>query len=119
MKTKSNAKLLRIYVSSTDKFEHKPLYEVIVYAAKQHEIAGATVIKGVMGYGASSQIYSQKLWEVSEKIPIIIEIVDETEKIEKFVDLIIPFFEKSGKGCMVTLQDANILLKKIGEKHYK
>ncbi|MFA5850231.1 MAG: DUF190 domain-containing protein [Bacteroidales bacterium] len=110
------AKLLRIFVSSTDKIDHKPLYEEVVYAAKKFDIAGVTVIKGVMGYGASSQIYSQKLWEVSEKIPVIIEIVDEEEKIEKFISNIMPFLDNSGKGCMVTIEDALIILAKKGKK---
>jgi len=110
------AKLLRIFVSSTDKFEHKPLYEEIVYAAKKFDISGATVIKGVMGYGASSQIYSQKLWEVTEKIPVIIEIVDEDERIEQFISEILPFLENSGKGCMVTIEDALIILSNKGKK---
>ncbi|OFY45085.1 MAG: hypothetical protein A2X18_14215 [Bacteroidetes bacterium GWF2_40_14] len=110
------AKLLRIFVSSTDKFEHKPLYEEIVYAAKKFDISGATVIKGIMGYGASSQIYSQKLWEVSEKIPVIIEIVDEEEKIGKFISVLLPFLDNSGKGCMVTMEDASIILAKKGKK---
>ncbi len=110
------AKLLRIFVSSTDKIEHKPLYEEVVYAAKNFGIAGVTVIKGVMGYGASSQIYSQKLWEVSEKTPLIIEIVDEEEKILEFVSNIMPFLDNSGKGCMVTIEDSFILLAKKGNK---
>ncbi len=110
------AKLLRIFVSSTDKFGHRPLYEEIVYTAKKNDVAGVTVIKGVMGYGASSQIYSQKLWEVSEKIPIVIEIVDEEENIEKFVSEILPFLDNSGKGCMVTIEDSLIILAKKGTK---
>jgi len=116
MKDISNSKLLRIFISSTDKLKHKPLYEVIIFAAKRSDIVGATVIKGIMGYGASSQIYSQKFWEGSEKIPMIIEIVDETDKIDKFLKLILPYLEKTGKGCMVTLQEANIIMSKKGNK---
>ena len=79
MKSDYKAKRLRIYISSTDKFKHSPLYEVIVYSAKRCGIAGATVIKGIMGYGASSEIYSSKLWEISEKLPLIVEIIDESQ----------------------------------------
>lgn len=110
------AKLLKIFVSSTDKFKHKPLYEVIIFAAKRFDLAGATVIKGAMGYGSSSKIYSQKFWEISEKIPIIIEIVDEADKIDKFVKVILPYLEKTDKGCIVTLQDSNIIMSKKGNK---
>lgn len=110
------AKLLRIFISSSDKIEHRPLYEEIVYAAKKFDISGVTVIKGVMGYGTSSQICSQKLWEVTEKMPVIIEIIDEEEKIEKFTSVIMAFLDKSGKGCMVTIEDVLIILSKKGEK---
>ena len=82
METGKEAKLMRIFVSSTDKFRHSPLYEVIVYAAKRYGMAGATVLKGVMGYGASSSISSMKFFELSEKLPMIIEIVDKAEKID-------------------------------------
>ncbi len=116
MRSNTKAKLLRIFISSTDKLKHKPLYEVIIFAAKRFDIAGATVIKGVMGYGASSQIFSQKLWEVSEKIPIIIEIIDEDEKIEQFLNVILPYFEKVKKGYMITLEDSSILVRRKGEK---
>lgn len=67
MDTVKEASLLRIFISSTDKLKHAPLYEVIVFAAKRNGLAGATVLKGVMGFGASSVIYSLKFWEIQEK----------------------------------------------------
>lgn len=108
------ASLLRIFISSTDKFKHKPLYEMIVFAAKRYGLSGATVLKGVMGFGASSVVYSQKLWEISEKLPIVIEIVDESEKIERFMDVILPYFERIRYGCMITTEKANIIMYKHG-----
>ena len=98
MKPFDKAKRLRIYISSTDKFEHSPLYEVIVYSARKHGLTGATVLKGIMGYGASSEIYSNKLWEISEKIPLVVEIIDDPEKIDSFFESIKPLFEKNRKG---------------------
>ena len=80
MNPDEKAKRLRIYISSTDKFKHTPLYEVIVYAARRNGIIGATVLKGIMGYGASSEIYSNKLWELTEKLPLIVEIIDDPQK---------------------------------------
>jgi uncharacterized protein len=110
------AKRLRIYISSTDKFEHSPLYEVIVFNAKRSGIAGVTVIKGIMGYGASSEIYSTKLWEISEKLPLIVEIIDESAKIDAFFESIKPYFEKIGKGHLITTEETTILLHKPGRK---
>ena len=110
-------KLLRIFMSNTDKFKHKPLYEVIVYAAKKQGIAGATVIKGIMGYGASSVINSIRFWEVSEKLPVIVEIIDEADKIEKFYQTIRPYFDKVEKGFLITLEKANVIYCKTGKKN--
>jgi PII-like signaling protein len=107
---------LRIYISSTDKYEHSPLYEVIVYAAKSYGLTGATVLKGIMGFGASSEIYSNKLWEISEKVPLVIEIIDESHKIEPFIDHIKPFFEKAGKGHIITLEETKVIMHKTGKK---
>jgi PII-like signaling protein len=116
METNSKAQLLRIYISSTDQFKHSPLYEVILFAAKRQGLSGATVIKGVMGYGASNVIHSVKFWEISEKLPMIIEIVDESEKIEKFTETILPYFDKIRNGGMITLEKVTIILHKKGIK---
>lgn len=116
MKPDDKARRLRIYISSTDKFEHKPLYEVIVYAARSNGITGATVLKGIMGYGASSEIYSDKLWEISEKIPLVVEIIDESHKIDSFIESIKPFFEKIGKGHIITVDDTTVILHKPGNR---
>jgi uncharacterized protein len=116
MESGSDAKLLRIFVSSTDKFKHSPVYEMIVYAAKRYGIAGATVLKGVMGFGATSTISSVKFWEITEKIPVVIEIVDKKDKIENFLEIIKPFFAKIKNGCVITLEDTNVVFFKTGLK---
>jgi len=116
MKPADKAKRLRIYISSTDKFEHKPLYEVIVYAARKNGITGATVLKGIMGYGSSSEIYSNKLWEITEKIPLVVEIIDEPHKIDLFIDFIKPFFEKIGKGHIITVDETTVLIHRTGTR---
>ena len=116
MKPADKAKRLRIYISSTDKFEHKPLYEVIVYAARKNGITGATVLKGIMGYGSSSEIYSNKLWEISEKIPLVVEIIDEPNKIDLFIDFIKPLFEKIGKGHIITVDETTVLIHRTGTR---
>ena len=116
MEIKGEAKLLRIFISNTDKFKHTPLYEMVVFAAKRYGLAGATVLKGAMGFGSSSSVHSIKFWEITEKLPIVIEIVDESEKIEKFTEKILPWFEKLRYGCMITVEKANIVLYKQGIK---
>ncbi len=116
MEIKGEAKVLRIFISNTDKFKHNSLYEMIVFAAKRYGLAGATVLKGVMGYGSSSVIHSVKFWEITEKLPVVIEIVDEAEKIEKFTEKILPWFEKLRYGCMITIEKTNVILYKQGTK---
>ncbi|HJZ38834.1 MAG TPA: DUF190 domain-containing protein [Bacteroidales bacterium] len=116
MENQKEAKILRVFISSTDTFRHSPLSEVIVFAAKRYGLAGATVLKGVMGFGASSTIHSMKFFEISEKLPVIIEIVDESEKIEKFTEIILPYFEKVRYGCMITVEKVTIILYKKGTR---
>jgi uncharacterized protein len=116
MKPEDKARRLRIYISSTDKYEHSPLYETIVYSAKKHGLSGATVLKGIMGYGASSEVYTNKLWELTEKIPLVVEIVDEPEKVDSFFESIRPLFEKIGKGHMITVDDTTILIHRSGNR---
>ena len=116
MKPGDKAKRLRIYISSTDKFEHQPLYELIVYTAKKQGIAGATVLKGIMGYGSSSEIYTNKLWEISEKVPLVVEIIDEANKIDSFIMNNKLFFENIGKGHIITEDDTTIIMHRPGIK---
>ena len=116
MKPYDTAKRLRIYISSTDKYEHSPLYEVIVYSARKHGLTGATVLKGIMGYGSSSEIYTNKLWEIAEKIPLVVEIIDESQKIDSFFESIQPLFEKIGKGHIITVDETTVLMHRPGNK---
>jgi PII-like signaling protein len=108
------AKLLRVYLSNTDKFRHMPLYEVIVFAAKRYGIKGATVLKGIMGFGSSSEISSVKFWEVTQKLPLVVEIVDEADKIDGFFATIKPYIEKVPNGCLVTMERVDVALYKSG-----
>lgn len=116
MENSKEANLLRIYCSSTDKFRHTPLYEVVVFAAKRYGLAGATVLKGFMGYGSGCVIRTQKMWEITEKLPVIIEIVDEVSKIEGFVGSILPYFEKIPNGGLITLEKVTVVLYKPEER---
>jgi uncharacterized protein len=116
MDTGKESKVLRIFVSSTDKFKHGLLYETLVFAAKRYGLSGATVLKGVMGYGSSSVVRSTRFWEITEKLPVVVEIVDEAEKIDRFTQKILPWFDKISTGCLITTERADIILYKQGKR---
>ena len=80
--------LLRIFIGESDRHAGKPLYEWLVLAARQHGLAGATVLRGLMGYGAHSRLHTFKIERLSEDLPIVVEIVDTREKLEAFLSLI-------------------------------
>lgn len=109
-------KLLRIFISTTDKVNNKPLYEKLVFLAKDDGMAGASVFRGVMGFGASTVVHSVKLWEYSEKLPVVVEIIDTEQKIDDFFALIRPILESMEKGCMVSMQELDVLIYKPGHK---
>jgi hypothetical protein len=116
MNTDKNVKVLRVYISSTDKHEHTPLYETLVFTARSKGISGATVHKGIMGYGSSSVVHSAKFWETNDKLPVVVEIIDESDKIATYFETIKPILENMRYGCLVTLEDAKILMFKTGRK---
>ena len=89
MKLPEEGSLLRIFIGESDKYHGQSLYEAIVIKARELNLAGATVVKGMMGYGADSRIHTAKLLDLSEDMPIIIEIVDTEENLNK----IIPFLD--------------------------
>jgi uncharacterized protein len=107
--------LLRIFISSTDHLRQDLLCASVVFAAKKEGIAGATVIKGILGYGASSVIHSYKFWEVTDKLPVVIELIDEEKKIRHFYEAIQPQLESMRYGCLVTIQNIEVLLFKSGK----
>ena len=115
----SQALSLRIYISSTDKWENQPLYEYIVFKAKKDGLAGATVFKGMLGYGASSVIHSYKFWELTEKLPVMVEIVDEEHAVRSFYEEIKPVLESMRYGCLVLTEKVDVLLYKTGNKKTK
>jgi hypothetical protein len=83
-----NGKLLRIFLGENDRHEGRPLYEWIVRAARENGLAGATVLRGLEGYGAASRLHTAKILRLSSDLPIVVEIVDTEEKIESFLALI-------------------------------
>ena len=88
MKLSRDAMLLRIFIGEDDKADHKPLYEAIVLKAREMHLAGATVLRGPLGFGHSSVLHTTKIVRLSQDLPIVIEIIDTEEKINAFVDAI-------------------------------
>ena len=105
----SKSSILRIYMGNTDKINGVPLYETIVYAAKRKGMAGATVYKGVMGYGANSVVHSSKIFAISEDLPMVVEIVDTDERIDTFIEVIKPYLENPKFGMLITRQTVDII----------
>jgi len=110
MKLSGEGKLLRIFLGEADRVDHKPLYEVIVLRAREMGLAGATVLRGVEGYGAASRvIHTAKILRLSEDLPIVVEMVDTEEMIKSFLPVIDELFSKVGCGGMITIEKADII----------
>lgn len=98
--------MLRIFIGEADKWHGKPLYEEIVYLAKKEKLAGATVVKGFMGFGCKSHMHTAKLLRLSEDLPVIIEIVDSEEKIRGFL----PQLDTMVREGLITLEKVNVVI---------
>ena len=109
MENKDNSKLLRIFIGENDKFNQRPLYEAIVYGAKKKGLAGATVTKGMLSFGANSKIHTLKIFALSDDLPVIVEIVDSEDKIDDFIEIVDKLFKKSNCGGLVTIEDVKVL----------
>jgi len=99
------AMLLRIFIGETDRWHHNPLYEAIVLKAREVHLAGATVLRGPMGYGKSSRLHTAKILRLSMDLPLVIEIVDTEEKIQAFL----PVLDEMMKGGLVTLERVRVI----------
>lgn len=99
------ATLLRIFIGESDRFEHKPLYEAILLKARELHLAGATVLRGPMGFGKSSRLHTAKILRLSMDLPLVIEIVDSDEKVQAFL----PVLDLMMKGGLVTLEQVRVI----------
>jgi uncharacterized protein len=103
--------LLRVFIGESDRYEHHPLYEAIVLKAREAGLAGATVLRGLMGFGKHSILHTAKILRLSEDLPMIVEIVDSREKVEAFL----PVLDEMISDGLVTLERVNVLHYKAGE----
>jgi len=105
---------MKVYASSTDRLGSQLLYEAIVYKARETGLSGVTVYRGVMGYGLSSHVHTSRFWELTDKLPVVIEIIDLQEKLESFYSIIEPELNALPKGCLVTISPVEVRLHKPG-----
>ena len=105
MRLSSEAVLLRVFIGESDRIEGKLLYEAIVEEARKKNLAGATVMRGILGFGANSRIHTSKILRLSEDLPIVVEIVDEEDKIQAFL----PQLDKMVSEGLVTLEKAHVM----------
>ena len=106
MKIPAEGKLLRVFVGETDQWQGRPLYQAIVEMARKEGLAGATAIKGFMGFGCKSHLHTAKLLRLSEDLPVVIEIVDSEEKINR----ILPKLDEMVAEGLVTLEKVQVVM---------
>ncbi len=105
MQIPHDAVLLRIFIGESDRWHHQPLYEAIVLKARELHLAGATVLRGPMGFGKSSRLHTAKILRLSMDLPLVIEIVDAEEKVKEFL----PELDEMMKGGLVTLEKVKVI----------
>ncbi|MFC1591404.1 DUF190 domain-containing protein [Thermodesulfobacteriota bacterium] len=112
MKLPEEGLLLRIFIGESDSLHGKPLYEQIVLKARELNLAGATVTRGIMGFGADSRMHSAKILRLSEELPVIIEIVDTEEKL----NTLMPFLDGTVAEGLITLEKVRVVKYRPGKK---
>jgi len=105
MQVEEKAALLRIFIGESDRFGQHPLYEAIVLKAREQGLAGATVLRGPMGFGHSSRLHTAKILRLSEDLPVVVEIIDSEQNITAFL----PLLEEMVKGGLVSIEEVRIL----------
>ena len=111
MNLPEEAELLRIFMGEGDRHEGKPLYEAIVQAARERGLAGATVLRGILGFGAHSRIHAAKILRLSEDLPIVVEIVDKPERLAEFLPVLDVMIDEG----LVTLERVKVIAYRSGK----
>jgi hypothetical protein len=109
MEIKGTAKLLRLFVGESDKLGHTPLYEVIVREARERNLAGATAWRGILGFGGSARLRTAKLLDLSSDLPMVVEIVDEEQKVDDFIPALHDLFEKANSNGLITIERVEVI----------
>jgi PII-like signaling protein len=112
MKIPENGQLLRIFIGESDHWHGRPLYEALILKAREQGLAGATMMRGLMGYGATSRIHTAKLLRLSEDLPVVVEMVDSEEKISAFL----PVIDEMVQEGMVTLEAVKVIQYRSGTR---
>ncbi len=105
MQDSIDAVQLRIYIGESDRWHGRPLYEAIVLKAREMQLAGATVLRGLMGFGKSSHLHTAKILRLSMDLPMLVEIIDLREKIDAFLPELDPMID----GGLVTMEDVRVI----------
>lgn len=113
MKMEGEGELLRIFVGESDRWHGQPLFQAIVLKAKQMGLAGATVLRGIMGFGAHSRIHTAKILQLSEDLPVVVEIVDKPERIRA----ILPALEEMVGEGLITLEKVHVIAYRSNRDH--
>jgi len=110
MVLEGSAQKLKMIVGESDQVYQRPLFEAIIFAAKKYKMAGITVAKGFMSYGADSIVNHSKVFSISPELPIVIELVDRAERIRSFSEIAAKLLEKSGSGGIIYIEDVDVVL---------
>ena len=110
MKIEGEGRLLRIFIGESDRWHGAPLFEAIVRRAREEGLAGATVLRGMEGFGASSRVHTTKILRLSADLPIVVEIVDRAERIEAFL----PLLDEMVREGMMTLEKVRVIAYRAG-----
>ncbi|NOT01959.1 MAG: DUF190 domain-containing protein [Phycisphaerales bacterium] len=111
MKIPEQGVLLRVFIGESDKWHGAPLYEAVVRKARELHLAGATVLRGPMGFGAHSRLHTAKILRLSEDLPVVIEIVDRREKIDE----LLPYIDAMVQEGLVTLENVTVIKYRAGD----
>lgn len=114
---KGKASLLKVYISESDKIGSVPLYEEIVTEARNRGLGGATVLRGILSFGASHSAHAVKMFALSSHLPVVVEVVDTDENIKEFAGRVVELIEQSKRGALVIIQPADVVHYKPGEKY--
>ncbi len=109
MHIEGEATLLRVFIGEADKLGHKALFDVIVEEARAAGLAGATVLRGIQGFGLSAKMRSSRILDLSSDLPVVVEIVDEESKVSRFIDKLNDLLERADSGGLVTVEKAHVI----------